>query len=238
LLTLWFVLFLTESLLCFLLWVLRQHRSYPAFTYFITFQVIEAFALMTLYGHDDRLYFYAYWISAAVDVVLKLGLVVELFHAIHRSHRRDAVARFYLLIAALGLFSFALSFRFPSSYPVRLMAVIRTADTGASLMLCLVFIALLLGAWWEGVKWLRRPAGIGYGLLLYLPARLLIKALTQSAGRNTVAVFNWLEMFLFLGALLVWLRTFVVPEVRLIRFSAETLRQRVREFEIIGRSLR
>jgi heme exporter protein D len=232
LLILWFAIVLIEASLCGLLWMLRQQRVYPAFTYFISFQVAESFGLFALQGHDET-YFYAYWISAAVDVVLKLALVIEIFHSVYQKQliEREVIRRFYYLLTVIGLLSFALSFRFPSQYPVRLLAVIRTADTGASLALCVSFLAVVAGAWWDGLYWLRHACGIGYGLLLYLPLRLVIKVISLSADKRTIAVLNWVEMLAFLGTLLIWTRTFIMPEVVRATVSAEVLRQRVRELK-------
>lgn len=240
-LTVWFFLLLLESILTLLLWMTRADRSYPAFTCYVTFQVGEAFALQACYYlHLGAAGFYVYWISFAVDVVLKLAVLIELFHRGLQTEliERQVVRRFYWTVGVVALVSLLLSRHFPSAYPNRAMAVARTADTWASLGLCLVFVAIVMGAFWQGVWWLNRPRGIALGLMLYLPFRLIARLAVHSAGRRTVYWLNWIELVSYLGTLLIWIRAFVVPEVHLIEVSAEELPKRVRELQTSGKVLK
>lgn len=231
----WIFLVLLEVTLATLLWLLRQDRRYPAFTYYVSFQLVEALALIACYFlRLDAAYFYTYWITFAVDVLLKLAVLIELFHRGFQTElmERYVVRRFYVVVGIVVLLSFFLSLRFPSLYPNRLMAMTRTADTWASLGLCAVFAAIVLGAMWEGVWWLNRPRGIALGLMLYLPLRLIARLAAHSADQRTVYWLNWVEVVAYLGAMLVWIRTFVVPEISRIKVSAEALRQYVRDLRV------
>lgn len=230
-LTLWSAVLLLESLLCCLLWMMRVDRHYPAFTYFITFQLVESFALLFMRDYP-AVYFYTFWMMAAADSVFKLWIVMELFRSVFQRDLIELteVIRFYMLIAIIGFLSFALAFRFPSQYPVRLMAVIRTAEVGANLTVCVAFVTLLVAAWWEGLYWLNHARGIAYGLMLYLPLRVIIAAISESAWRRTVAVLNWIDLFAFLGALLTWVTFFVKPEVIRAEVSTIEIRNRITAF--------
>jgi hypothetical protein len=229
-LTLWITVLLFESVLCCLLWLLRIDRTYPAFTYFITFQIVESLSLFAL-RDDPAAFFYTFWMMTAADSIFKLGIVIELFHSVYRKDliEREVVRRFYMLVVIIGMLSFALAFRFPSQYPVRLLAVIRTAELGANLTVCVAFVALLAGAWWEGLYWMNRARGIGYGLMLYLPLRVVIAAISSSAWRRTITVLNWVDLFGFLGAVLTWIVFFARPEVTRAKVSVAQLRNRIRE---------
>lgn len=219
-LTLWIITVFVEAALCGLLWGKQQQRVYPFFVWFISFQIAECAVLLML-RHDAFWYFYAYWIAAAVDVVLKLLVLIELFHNVYQTEllERVVIWRFYVLLGGLAALSFVLARTFPSRYPVRIMAVIHTADAGACLMLCLTFVAILIGARAEGVYWLNRSLGIGYGLLLYLPLRALIDVIEMPARRELITKLNYAELAAFLGALLIWLRFFIRPEVQLVKVS-------------------
>lgn len=225
-LTLWLAVSLLKFGLCVLLWRTRQDRVYKYFTWWITFDVAEGMALLFLWQFP-ALYFYTYWLTAVVDVLFKLAVLVELFHDVIQAElvERAVVLRFYALIVMLGAVSFALALAFPSHFPVRLMAVIHTADAGACLMLCLIFIAILVVAKREGVYWLNRSLGIGYGLLLYLPLRAAIDVIEMPARRALVARFNYAELFAYLGALLIWVRFFTRPEIQPVHVPAALLAQ-------------
>lgn len=229
-LTLWITVLLFESVLCWLLWLMRIDRTYPAFTYFITFQIIESVTLLGMRDYPAT-FFYAFWMMTAADSIFKLWIVIELFRSVYRSELISwhEVTRFYMLVTVIALLSFALAFRFPSQYPVRLMAVIRTAELGANLAVCVAFVALLAGAWWEGLYWMNRARGIGYGLMLYLPLRVVIAAISSSAWRRTITVLNWVDLFAFLGAVLTWIVFFARPEVTRAKVSVAQLRDRIRE---------
>jgi hypothetical protein len=213
-----------KAILCGLLWRKQQQRVYPFFVAFITFQVAESMALLP-FARDSATYFYIYWVTAAVDVVLKLLVLTELFHDVYQAEllERVVVWRFYALLTILAAVSFALAFTFPSHYPVRMMAVIHTADAGACVMLSLGFVAILIGARIEGVYWLNRSLGIGFGLLLYLPLRALIDVLEMPARRVLITRLNFVEMTAFMGSVLIWTKFFVRPEIEPVKVPAAVL---------------
>lgn len=225
-LTLWLATILAKAVLCAILWFKRQVRVYPYFVAWVTYQLVESGALLCM-DRRGALYFYTYWITAAVDVLFKLAVLIELFHNVMQTElcERIIVRRFYALVVVLAAVSFALAFAFPSHYPVRLMAVINTADAGASLMLCLIFIAILIAARRERVYWLNRSLGIGYGLLLYLPLRALIDVIEMPARRALITRLNYAEMFAFLGTVLIWITFFVRPEIQPVQVPAAVLEQ-------------
>lgn len=205
---------------------MRQDRVYKYFTWWITFDVAEGMALLLLWQFPV-VYFYTYWLTSVVDVLFKLAVLIELFHDVIQAEliERAVVLRFYALIVGLGAISFALAVAFPSHFPVQLMAVIHTADAGACLMLCLIFLAILILAKREGVYWLNRSLGIGYGLLLYLPIRAVIDVIELPARRALIARLNYAELVAYLGALLVWVRFFTRPEIQPVHVPADVLAQ-------------
>lgn len=228
----WYGSIILQIALTALLFTKRQFRTYPAFTCFITFCCLENVTLFLL-RYNREAYFYGYWSAEAMCVVLKLWLLIELFHSACQTEtmERVAVRRFYLIQGFLLAVSVALALAFPHHHPSLLMTVIRTAETGASLMLVLGMAALLLIVYLEGMYSLRRTRGIAMGLLFYLPIKLLIVALKGSHGPDLIARIRWFEVGAYLGALLLWGMTFCRPEAVRVAVSVEALERKASEIE-------
>jgi hypothetical protein len=223
---LWYISTLFQIALLALLFVKRQDRVYPAFTIFIAISCSENVTLF-LFRYSPAAYFYTYWVATGVCALLKCGVLVELFFKAFQPEtmERGAIRRLYTVQGILVATSVAAAFIYPSDYPVRLMAIIRTADMGASLMLSLSVIALIVALRIEGMYCQRRTRAIALGLLLYLPLDAIVVAFKGHAWPDVIARIRWIEVVGFLGTLILWMRAFARPEVARMSVPVKALEQ-------------
>lgn len=233
---LWFFSVAVHISLVVLLFAKRQFQRYPAFVSFIAISCSEN-VTCALLRHNPEAYFYAYWVGELLCACAKIWLLVELFQSACQTEIMEKVAirRFYVVQAFLIGGSAALAVLFPSRYPVAMMAIIRTADTGASLALCLMLFAVLVTSHIEGTFWLRRTFGIGFGLLLYLPIKVAVVMLKGAHGPALISSIRWIEVGSFLGALILWTISFLRPEAGRTIASVEALERRASELEGLSR---
>lgn len=202
----------------------RHYRTHGAFTIWIVFGAAELITLLWL-PNPSAQYFYVYWCSAAADVVLKCAVVVELFRNVYQVDLAEAsqVRRFYASFAVIALGSVALCFAYPDKSPVPMLRWIATADKGASLMLCICFVAVVIVS--RGLLWLNRDFGIGAGLVVYLPVKLTISMIVASKGKAITVGLNIVEMCAYLIALITWITFFVRPEITLVSVQLTDLQK-------------
>src|ERR1700761_1396552 len=76
---LWAAGFIELAALLVVLFARRRWRSFPCFTAYIAFQVLETVLLYIVHRFGNRgMYFWTYWGSAVVDLSLQIFVVFEL----------------------------------------------------------------------------------------------------------------------------------------------------------------
>src|ERR1700753_416495 len=102
---LWAAGFVELVALFLVLIVRRRWRSFPCFTSYIAFQLLETILLYTIHQSGNRTaYFWTYWGSAVIDLSLQISVVFELARIVVKptgTWIRDA-RRMFLLLAAVG----------------------------------------------------------------------------------------------------------------------------------------
>src|SRR5580704_11542740 len=57
----------------------KLHRAFPVFFAYMVFQVANFLILFPIYHYEHGIYFYAYWISAAISLAIGFKIIHEIF---------------------------------------------------------------------------------------------------------------------------------------------------------------
>lgn len=183
-------------------------RNFPFFYWYTAFQVASDVYLLVTQSLSYRLYFYSYWIGAALSVLLTFALIDELFRLAFRDlnalrNLGSYVFRWGVGILLLAACVNALSFSGDSRL-AGLSGLILTGDRTARAMLFLLALLLLLGA-----SQLRIPArstlfGITLGFVIYMFSKVLLDTV---ALRNfhTPNLITRASSAVYLSSCLLWL---------------------------------
>lgn len=190
-----------------LLMVLRGlHRKFPVFFSYIVFQVASFAVLFPLqrYGHVIA-YFYGYWISAMISLVLGFKVIHEVFLDVFRPFHtlRDLGTVLFKWAALVMIFvAIVVAVASPTGHSPLVQAVttlqrcVRTIQCG--LVLFLLFFSRYLG-----VSWRQYTFGLALGFGGYAIVELGANALYFGGQISTpwVALLNTMT---YASALLVW----------------------------------
>src|ERR1700693_4496013 len=145
------------------------HRRLPIFTAYVALVVVkEAVTSLVLYrfGLRSLPYYYAYWGSQGILVVLRGLVVAELLHAVLRPHRGVwTIARFALSVTAATLLLYA-AVESAASAP-QIGGFVLAADRGLEFAVVGALLALLAVCRYYEVGLDPLSAAIALGLAIY-----------------------------------------------------------------------
>jgi hypothetical protein len=183
-------------------------RKFRFFYWYTVFQVASDIYLLAAQGLSYRLYFYSYWIGAALSVLFTFALIDELFRLAFRDlnairNLGSYVFRWGMGILLLATCVNALSFS-GDSRVAGFSGLILTGDRTARAMLFLLALLLLLGA-----SQLRIPArstlfGITLGFVIYMFSKVLLDTIALRHFR-TPNLITRVSGVVYLSSCLLWL---------------------------------
>ena len=183
----------------------RLHRTYPIFFAYVVFQIV-AFAL-TFPLREERFYeifFYSYWATTAVSVVLGFKVIHEVFMDVFRPYHtlRDLGSVLFkwaglvmLMVAAV----MAASVRSGGDDP--LVSGILTLQRSVRVVQCGLVLFLLVFSRYLGINWRQKSFGIALGFGTIATIELSIVVL--GVDRQTLSSF--VNMVAFNITILTWL---------------------------------
>jgi hypothetical protein len=223
---LWAAGFLAHAALLLVLLLRRRAREFPVFTSLIAYELLTTAVLFVASRHGSRrAYFLAYWITGFGDYVFQVALIYEIARNILRptgTWVRDA-RKAFLLWGALGLLiAVGISLRMgpPEARGFNLW------DARITVFTCLLttelFLAMSVAANRLGLQRRSHVVALGQGLMLWDGTALLgdLGHVVYGWSREFV-LFDRIQMFAYLGALVYWIVAFYLPERQRAPLSPE-----------------
>jgi hypothetical protein len=174
----------------------KQHVLYPFFWAYIVFQCLRLPAEFICKSVSYKAFFYAYWISSFVSLVLNLLLLRDIFvRVLKRYSRLDKFHRraFEIALACLWCTALLLTVRMAGNHGVpqrilRAELVVSFTDVG-------VFIFVIASSMLLGITWKSALCGIAAGLGLLGVVDLLVFAAMSKAVHlyHPAVVAGWIE---------------------------------------------
>ena len=213
----WAAGFIGHAALFYVLVRRRRWRTFPVFTSLILFQAVVTVVLFAIsqYGAKGA-YGRAYWTTAVIDFGFQLGLLYEMASIVLRptgTWVRDARNSFLLWsgFAVVVALSASVAISPPASSTLSKLQVRGVIFT--SLLVCEIFLAMIAAANRLGLQWRSHVMALGQGLTMWAMSALISDAAHIALGwdRNS-SVLDYIRMAFYLGALVLWIVAFWLPE--------------------------
>jgi len=198
---------LQASLVGIMLWR-KLHRTFPIFFVYVVFQIV-VFAI-TFPLHSPRFYaifFYLYWATTAVSVVLGFRVIHEIFLDVFRPYHtlRDLGSVLFkwaglvmLMVAAVVAASTASGTEHP------LQTGIMTLQSSVRVVQCGLILFLLVFSRYLGTNWRQKSFGIALGFGAFAGVELSLVALNASSDNVSQVLTSFINMTAYNITILVW----------------------------------
>lgn len=214
---LWAAGFLCNAVLLFVLVYKARARTIPWFTGWISFGILYSIALFLAFRLGSKhLYAILYWSGAFLDLLLQLAVVLEIANYVFKrggywvkGARGRLVAMGLTGLIAAGI----LAWQMTPAATSQLDAWDSRASLFTTVVLCILFSAVMIVSEQVGVGWRTRVLQEGYGLIAW--ALVAFVTDTLHAYWRTAEHFSALEhvrMVAYLGSLVYWMVVFWLPE--------------------------
>jgi len=212
---LWYVEIVIQTILAIVVIVRKSWRDLPGFSSYILFAATASLVKYAISpAHNSNAYFYAYWITEAVAIVLGLVVVREIFMKLFAPHlalRKLARLIFRVAIILLVTFGFVVMYaQAPSAQNFYKVAMIGEEATRIVEVGLIMFLFLSSGAF--GLHWRQGIFGIALGFGIFTSVELVMLAVFLRIGPAAGPAFSIARLVAFSLSLLVWLGYLLAPE--------------------------
>lgn len=202
----------------------RRHlyREFPCFLAYVCYEIAEfffLFALRSMSSVTAEQYRYAYYATLAFSVVLRFGVIEEIFRDLFReAHVLKVTARrslravqVVLLVAGVLLAVYA-----PGDNSVRFVAGVTALNRGLAMVQSGLLLFLLFFCGFLGLSWRRPVFGITLGLGVISSVDLAIFAVrTEFSNGVWVPYLDLLRTGTYLVCVSLWIAYVLAPESKL-----------------------
>lgn len=210
----------------------RLAREFPAFSFYLGFELARTAVLFSLRANYSR-YFYTYWTAEVLSYLWIFWVIQEAF--LKAFTKNLGLQKFGSILFRCALFSLLmvalfLAFSDRGNDSSRLVAEILVADrvltlVKAGMIGCLFFLAIVLA-----VPWRQLAFGIVAGFALSVAADLVLLALRAHYGRAANGVFTWTTLIVSNCQKLLWVCYFLLAKRRLPARSVRIIDEPVTEW--------
>ncbi|HWZ83844.1 MAG TPA: hypothetical protein VNW47_14525 [Terriglobales bacterium] len=204
---LWCAQPLLEGAVAVVLWCRKLNKLFPVFfTYILAQIVIFAITFPLRSAENYEWYFYAYWLSAAVNALLSFRIIHEIFLDVFRPYHmlKDLGTVLFkwtglvmLLVSVIVAFS-------NSAHGDPLSQAVTLLQRSVRMVQCGLILFLLLFSQFLGVSRKQQSFGIAFGFGLIASVELILLTL-YSGGYLPGAVMNLANTLMADVAIVIWM---------------------------------
>jgi hypothetical protein len=214
-----YILWLAAPLLQLLILVFMvRHKLRAEFPFFFTytaFQVLSAGALFAIFHFTPNNYFYAYWTSAALGIMLGFAVIHEVFTYSIRPYvgLRDLGNILFRWAAFLLVLVGALLAMSASGMSTKqLYSAIVNVERGVRLMQCGLLLFIFLCSSYLGLTWKNFASGIALGYGIFAATDLVMFSLRAQLGPSWNSTLNIITTSAYNLSVLTWFAYALMPE--------------------------
>ena len=186
----------------------KLHRRFPVFFRYVLCQIGIFAVLFPVYlSGSYKLFFYLYWISAAISLVLGFLVIQEVFLDVFQPYHtlKDLGAVLFkwaglVMLLAAGVVAAAS----PATSQGPLVEAVLTVQRCVRVIQCGLVLFLLLFSRYLGVSWRQRSFGIALGFGAFASAELFAVALNASGYLDEPSI-GIINMWAYNLAILTWM---------------------------------
>lgn len=211
---LWISGLVLQSVLALVLIAKRFWGRFPLFTAYSLFNLVGT-AVCFLVRSKATLYFYTFWISEGIAIVLGLAVVFEVFQhlfSIHIGLRKLATIVLHTSIVVLIVGGILVAMLQSSGMASRLVNAILTMAEGARIVEVGLLLSLFVFSTVFGLHWRQHIFGIALALGINTAVELVVLAMHVHFGIRSAPALSVVRLVSFSAALLIWTGYILVPE--------------------------
>jgi len=211
----------------------KTYRAFPVFFLYVSFSITFIILRIAVSG-DYELFFFVFWATEVVYVVLALLVLHEVFRKVFAAfyEKRWFWLFFPLVVAAIFTIAVIYSFSSPPVQASRLISLILTLGTAVSLVQVAIFGLFFLLVWFHGIRWRDYPFGIVVGFAIIALGSLWGNWSRSVFGTKFNKFFGYAPAVAYIVAVIVWLDTFLRPPSEpkwSMRITPEQLLEEIRQ---------
>jgi hypothetical protein len=223
---LWTAGFCELVVLVLVLIVRRRWSTFPIFSAYISFQVIETTALYCIHRFGNpQAYFWSFWIGAIVDLGLQTAVVFELTGIVLKptgTWVRDARKMFLLLALTGTVVAAAISYGVNPIVPNSFENWVEKGNLFAAMLNAQLFVAMGLASTRLGLAWRHHVMGIATGWAAWAVVGLFVEAAYSYFGANWHgAVLDNVRIVVYQIVTIYWTINLWLPEPETRTLSSE-----------------
>jgi len=183
------------------------YRELPIFTTYLTFVCVHDLALATMFKPFSVAYFYTYWSTELIAIVLGFAVLYEIFNSVLK--RYESIQRLGSIVFCLASIGFVgVSVLITSmgstgqSYP--LVSAILTAELAMRIVQTLLALFLFLFASAFGLSWRHFVFGVAMGFGIYAAVDLAVVGMRSHFGSSLNSASMLLKPAAFICSVVVW----------------------------------
>jgi hypothetical protein len=206
--TLWFAQPILQLVAAGILLRRKLHRKFPVFFAYLISQIAVFAAVFYTYRWGSYLqYFYAYWISAAISLILGFKVIHEIFLDVFRPYHalKDlGSVLFKWATLVMGLVAIVVAAASAASSQGPLVEAVLTVQRCVRVIQVGLILLLLVFSKYVGVSWRQFSFGVSLGFGVFALMELLVVALFASAHMSNNSS-NFANVIAYSLSVVVWL---------------------------------
>jgi hypothetical protein len=200
--------------------VIIWRRLFLNARFFFAYVVWQTFSVACMYVAMHKLpppyYFYTYWSNDAIDVLLAMAILVEIFNGIFAPYEGIRhLARILFISAAAILTSTSAVFLFfhHAEYTVPILTFVMVTERSVRILQLGLILALFAITRYLHLRWKNYLFGIALGFGFYAVTVLAVLVVRMTYGQSVMAISNLLEGTGYCVAVLIWATYTLQPDV-------------------------
>ena len=188
----------------------RVIREFPCFSIYTVEHILRAivlFLLSSLPHHSYTNYFYGYWTAEAIDVVLGIAVIYEIYSHVFREYealQRLGNVLFQWSAAMLFLAAVTMAAVTHGSDASKLMAAIMVAEQCFSFLRAGLLLLLFVFARTFGLTWRHYVFGIALGFAVYVSVDMVVAAIRGNLGSVANATYTVVKTSAYNCSVVIW----------------------------------
>jgi hypothetical protein len=186
----------------------RLAADFPVFRAYVFFHIAQLPIEFYCYFHSRALYFYAFWIMQALDFLLVIAVLQEVFGMVLREYlilKRRANRIYRCAVLVLVVVAFGTALLAPGTETDRTVAGLLTLDTSSMIIQLGVLATLFVMSRMLVLGWGQLPFGIALGFGVMASVQLAVSMMRSYLGDGSTPGYVLLRPLAYNFAVLIWL---------------------------------
>jgi hypothetical protein len=219
----------------------KVNREFPFFFLYVISSIGFPILRICVSG-DYKFFFWIYWSTEAVYVVLALLALHEVFRKVFAAFYEKRWFWLFFPVVVIAISTLAVIYRFgsPPAQASPVISFIISLGMAVNLVQALLFVLFFVLVWFNGIGWREYPFGIVMGFAAIAIVIFTVGWARSEFGTRLNVVSSYAPAVAYILAVILWLNTFLrppepEPEWRL-KITPEQLLDEIRQYsKILGK---